>query len=181
VLVAVIVPTLELPFKIQFTYHPTPTFVVPVTVAVNGAVPPASTLAVRGATATATVDCVTVTVEGAEVVPFATDTAVTETVAGFGTVVGAVYTAVVVPLEPLPAVSVPNAGLPFWTPFTYHVTAVTWGPVTVAVKFCVLPPDTVALVGDTVTVVCWLPPLPGALAMHPAKGNIPASAITVRI
>jgi hypothetical protein len=72
---------------------------------------------------------------------------------------------------------VPRVELPFWTPFTYHVTAVSWGPVTVAVNVVALPPDTVAVVGDTVTVVCWLPPPPppppllGAWAMHPARGN----------
>ena len=72
----------------------------------------------------------------------------------------------------VPAVSVPTVEFPFWMPFTFHVTAVSWGPVTVAVNVVVLPPDTVALVGDTVTVVCWLPPPPpllGGFAIHAAR------------
>jgi hypothetical protein len=65
---------------------------------------------------------------------------------------------------------VPTVEFPFTMPFTYHCTAVTGGPVTVGVKFCVAPPDTVALVGAIVTVVGVVPPpLPGAWAMHPTQ------------
>ena len=66
----------------------------------------------------------------------------------------------------------PMVEFPFWMPFTYHSTLVSWGPVTTALKVIVLPPATVALVGDMVTVVFWLPPpLPGACAIHPTQAS----------
>jgi hypothetical protein len=74
-----------------------------------------------------------VTVEAEEVVPFAIDAAVTDTAAGDGTFAGAVYTAHrVVPQVPAPIV--PTVEFPFTIPFTFQVTAVSVGPVTVAVK-----------------------------------------------
>ena len=63
---------------------------LPVTVAVKLAVAPASTVAEAGVTDTVTVEAVIVSVTGEDVVPLATETAVTETVAGLGTLAGAV-------------------------------------------------------------------------------------------
>src|ERR1022692_150698 len=57
-------------------------------------------------------------------------------------------------------------------PFTSQVTTWICGPVTVAVNCCCAAPDMVAVVGDTVTTVCWLPP-PDFEAMHPASGSSP--------
>ena len=70
----------------------------------------------------------------------------------------------------LEGVIVPTVEFPFTMPFTYHCTAVTGGPVTVGVKFCVSPPDRVTLVGVIVTEVGDVPPpLPGAWAIHPTQ------------
>lgn len=72
----------------------------------------------------------------------------------------------------LEGVIVPTVEFPFGKPFTYHSTPVTGGPVTVGVKFCVAPPDTVALVGEIVTLVGELPPpLPGAWAIQPTQDS----------
>jgi hypothetical protein len=70
--------------------------------------------------------------------------AVTVTIAGFGTVVGAVY-------KPSDEI-VPTAALPLTVLFTDHVTVVFGVPVTVAVNCCVVVVCTVADVGDNVMV-----------------------------
>jgi hypothetical protein len=85
-----IVPTVELPPNEPPTYQPTVVLELPVTAAVNCCCPPAVRFAVAGVTVTATSDFVIVTVDAAEVVPFATAAAVTDTVGGVGTVAGAV-------------------------------------------------------------------------------------------
>src|SRR5216110_584317 len=71
------------------------------------------------------------------------DTAVTVTVAGFGTTAGAVYR---------PELDiVPTVALPPVTPLTCQVTAVLLVFSTVAVNCCVPPAPTVAATGDIVT------------------------------
>lgn len=73
----------------------------------------------------------------------------------------------------------PSAAVPFGISFTFHVTPASSEPVTVAVRFCVPPPETVAVVGDMVTTV--VPPLPppllGACAMQLVSGNAIAATI----
>jgi len=75
----------------------------------------------------------------------AADTAVTVTVAGVGTAVGAVYMPV---LEIVPRVVLPPA-----TPFTSHVTVVLAEFMTVAEKASAADTGTFALVGLTATVI----------------------------
>src|SRR5580698_6324425 len=99
----------------------------PVTVAMNVWVIPAVTLAVAGVTVTAT-GAATVTCAAADLVLSALEVALTVTVAGDGTVVGAVYT---------PAVEImPTVELPPLTPLTLHVTVIFAVFVTAAMKVC---------------------------------------------
>jgi hypothetical protein len=125
-----------------------------VTVAVKFCVSPVCTLALVGATLTEiTGAAVTVIVAVLCFVPSATEVAVNVTVAGLGTLAGAVYVIAapdaldvadkvphVVPLQPAPA--------------RVQVTPLFCESfVTVAVKFCVSPICTLALVGVTLTAI----------------------------
>lgn len=91
VLMAVIIPTLALPFGTPFTDHTTPTLEEPVTVAVYVVLAPACKVKVGGSTLTATCEGVIVNVAGLDSVPeVSSDAAVIETSGGLGTVAGAV-------------------------------------------------------------------------------------------
>ncbi len=95
---------------------------------------PAVTFAVAGVTDTV-IGAATVTVADADFVVSAADVALMVTVAGDGTVDGAVYT---------PAVEIiPTVELPPLTPLTLHVTAMFAVFVTAAVKVCMAPVSTV--------------------------------------
>ena len=127
------------------TCQVTAVFVVPVTVAVNCCVVKIGTEVGLGVMVTVT-DCATVTMAEPEAAGFATETAVTVTVAGLGMVLGAVYSPV--------ALMVPTVALPPATPFTCQVTAVFVVPETVAVNWSVAPGLTVEEAAVTVTVIC---------------------------
>ena len=114
---------------------------VPVTVAVNCCCCDGPNCAVDGDTDTAI--GTTVTVAAPDFVGSACDVAVTVTVAGFGTVVGAVY-------RP-PLVIVPHAAPLQPAPERLHVTVVLFVPVTVAVNCCWPAVGTWALLGETAT------------------------------
>src|SRR6266853_794790 len=139
-----IVPTVALPPVTPLTCQVTTVLPVFCTVAVNCCVPPAPTVADTGEIVTlTTAGGVTVTWAEADFVASAWDTAVTVTVAGFGTTAGAVYR---------PALDiVPTVGLPPVTPLTCQVTAVLLVFCTVAANCCVLPAPTVADTGEIVT------------------------------
>src|SRR5437763_8992154 len=90
-----------------------------------------------------TSSAVMVTCAEADFVGSACDTAVTATVAGFGTTAGAVYR---------PELDIiPTVALPPLTPLTCQVTAVLLVFCTVAVNCCVPPAPTVADTGEIVT------------------------------
>jgi|ERR1700683_2784578 hypothetical protein len=74
---------------------------------------------------------------------FATEVAVTVTVAGVGTVPGALYT----PEEEITPHAAPEQPLPA----TLHVTVVSLAPVTTATNPCWWPTTTPALAGETET------------------------------
>ena len=99
---------------------------------------------------------VTVTCELEDLVESATEIAVTVTMAGLGSTAGAVY---IPPVE-----MVPWAASPPVTPLTCQVTPVFAALLTVAENVWVAPVWTVALAGDTLTVMTgggvWPPPLP---------------------
>lgn len=141
-----IVPVVLLPPDIPFTCHVTDVLLVFCTVAVNCCVVPAGTVADVGDSEMVTPTAVVmVTVAEADLVVSAWETAVTVTVAGLGTVAGAVYK---------PAVEiVPTVLLPAVTPFTCHVTAVLLVFFRVAVNCCVVPAVTLAVVGATETLI----------------------------
>jgi len=121
------------------TLQVTSVFVVPVTFAVNCCCLLSKTCTEAGDTLTTTKGS-TVTVAEFDLVESATDVALMLTFAGFGTLVGAVYT----PLVPM----VPQA-LPVQpVPDTLHVTLVFVDPVTVAVNCRCLPTTTCAEVGE---------------------------------
>src|SRR5205823_10523031 len=105
---------------------------------------PGSTVSDVGEIVTVTpVASVMVTCAEADFVGSACDTAVTATVAGFGTTAGAVYR---------PELDiVPTVALPPLTPLTCQVTAVLLVFCTVAVNCCVPPAPTVADTGEIVT------------------------------
>jgi len=105
---------------------------------------PRSTPAVAGVSATAR-SLVMVTVAVADFVASATLVAVICTVTDAGRSAGAVYTPV--------ALIVPALALPPATPFRLQVTLVSVALVTVALKVCVLPSTTGALLGVIVTVM----------------------------
>ncbi len=105
---------------------------------------PRSTPAVAGVSATAR-SLVMVTVAVADFVASATLVAVICTVTDAGRSAGAVYTPV--------ALIVPAVALPLATPLTLQVTLVSVALVTVALKVCVLPSTTGALLGVIVTVM----------------------------
>src|SRR5882757_4772451 len=139
-----IVPTVGLPPVTPLTCQVTAVLLVFCTVAANCCVPPAPTVADTGEIVTlTTAGGVTVTWAEADFVASAWDTAVTVTVAGFGTTAGAVYR---------PALDiVPTVGLPPVTPLTCQVTAVLLVFCTVAANCCVPPAPTVADTGEIVT------------------------------
>jgi hypothetical protein len=120
----------------------TPVFWDPVTVAVNCCCPPVTTCTADGETLTATGGMI-VTVALADLVPSATEVAVTVTLAGLGTVPGAVYR----PVEE----TVPHAAPVQPVPVRLQVTLVFVDPVTVAVNCCVFPAATSAVVGEIFT------------------------------
>jgi hypothetical protein len=117
-------------------------------VAVNCSVRETFTEPVAGETDTL-IGAVTVMVAVPLLVPSATDVAVSVTAAGFGIVEGAVYvTDVGVVL-----LSVPQAD-PLQPPETDHLTpALCESFCTVALKFCVPPVATLAVVGETATAI----------------------------
>jgi hypothetical protein len=88
---------------------------------------------------------VIVITEDADLLPFACATAVTLTLAGFGTFVGAVY----IPVEEI----VPIVGSPPLVPFTCQETLVLAELRTVAVNCCVFPGCSVADVGEITTAI----------------------------
>jgi hypothetical protein len=117
------------------------------TVAVNVWTPPAGMVIGLGLTVNGAVPvavATTVTCADAVTVVSACEVAVTVTVAGFGTLLGAVYNPVV---EMNPTVEVPPA-----TPFTVQVTAVFVVLVSVGVNCCVKLVVTDADVGEIVRV-----------------------------
>jgi hypothetical protein len=128
------------PETVQFTAL----FVVPVTVALNCCVAPVITVAVVGEMVTA-IWLVIVTMAVPDLLGSACDVAVTTTFDGVGTLAGAVYRpdALIVP-QPVPLQPAPER---------LHVTAVLVVPVTVAVNCCCAPMVTVAVAGETATVI----------------------------
>jgi hypothetical protein len=147
-------PTFWLPPAMPLTSQVTAVLGDPFTVAVNCCVPKFATVAALGETLTELegVVAVSVTVADADFVESAWEVAVTLTVAGFGTVAGAVYKPVV---ETLPFKA---------PPATSHVTAVFDVPATVAVNCCVFPTLTLTAVGATATETAL-----GVLLAEPAQ------------
>src|SRR5215470_8652682 len=128
------------------TCQVTAVLATPFTVAVNCCVAKIGTLPGFGITATVTdVCCPTVTLADPESAAFATETATTVTVGGFGMELGAVYNPV--------ALIVPTVALPPDMPFTCQLTAVFVVPVTLAMNCFVAPGLTVAEAGVTVTTI----------------------------
>jgi hypothetical protein len=153
--------TADWQFRVQFT-----AMGLPLTVAENVCCPPAGTmtglgLTVNGAVAVAGAVIVTCTETVTEV--SACEVAVTVTVAGVGTLLGAVYN----PVEE----TNPTVELPPTMPFTDHDKAVFVVLVTVTVNCCVNPVVTAADVGEmerttvlVVVVELLLPPQPASTA-----------------
>jgi hypothetical protein len=139
-----IVPVVVLPPVTPFTCQVTAVLVVFCTVAVKACDAAVATLAVPGEieilTGVGEEDEVMVTVAEADLVVSACETAVTVTVAGLGTVAGAVKAPDV---EIIPVVAFPPV-----TPFTCQVTAVLVVFCTVAVKACDAPVATLAVPGE---------------------------------
>jgi hypothetical protein len=130
-------------FSVQFT-----AMGLPLTVAANVCIPPASTVAVCGLTvkgAAGVAGAVIVTEADPVTEVSACEVAVTVTVAGVGTLLGAVYN----PVEEMN----PMAWLPPVMPFTDQVTAVFVVLAIVTVNCCVNPVVTEAAVGETVAVI----------------------------
>ena len=141
-------------------------FVVPVTVAENCRVPPVKTVAAVGLRVTAT-PTVIVIVPVAVFVGSATLVAVIVTVAGDGTIPGAVYR---------PAVLTdPHAAPVHPIPVNENVTAVLVDPVTTVANCSVPPVDTVALVGLMAIVTG------GAAIVTVAVEDLPGSATLVAV
>jgi hypothetical protein len=149
-------------------------------VAVNGCVAPPCTLALVGVTVTTIAGgggAVTVIVAAADFVVSVTEVAVNVTVAGEGTLPGAVY------VMPVPdaleaADSVPQAAplQPF--PDSVHVTPLFCESFcTVAVNGCIAPVCTLALVGETVTTI----PAGAAVTVIVAAADFVVSATDVAV
>lgn len=117
-------------------------------VAVKACDAPSTTLAAAGEIELGPAQTM-VTLDEADLEGSATLVAVTLTVAGDGGAAGAVYVA---ESEPVVAIS-PSVGLPPGTPLTLQFTAVEGlpEPVTVAVKACDSPVETLALFGEMFT------------------------------
>lgn len=140
-----IVPTVELPPLTPLTRQVTALLAVPLTVAANVCVADVDTVANDGVTATVMGGGVAeiVTDAVANWVGSAADTALTVTVAGDGTLAGAVYK---------PAVLiVPTVELPATMPLTRQVTAVLAALLTVAANIWVPFTARLALDGATTT------------------------------
>src|SRR5204863_109664 len=139
-----IVPTVALPPVTPLTCHVTAVLLVFCTVAVNCCVPPAPTVAYTGEIVTLTpASFPTRRSSDLDFVGSAWDTAVTVTMAGFGTTAGAVYRP---ELDMVPTVVLSRV-----TALTCQVTAVLLVFCTVAVNCCVPPAPTVADTGEIVT------------------------------
>jgi hypothetical protein len=170
------VPAQPTPLSVQLT----PLFCASfVTVALNPCVPPAAcTLAVFGETATAiTGGAVIVIVAPADLLASATAVAVTITVAGEGTLPGAVY--VIIAPEALAVLeSAPHAVPEHPAPATAQVTPRFSGSfATVALKFCCCPVCTLPVAGETFAVT-----FAGAVIVNCADADFVASAAaTARI
>ena len=170
------VPAQPTPLSVQLT----PLFCASfVTVALNPCVPPAAcTLAVFGETATAiTGGAVIVIVAPADLLASATAVAVTITVAGEGTLPGAVY--VIIAPEALDVLeSAPHAVPEHPAPATAQVTPRFSGSfATVALKFCCCPVCTLPVAGETFAVT-----FAGAVIVNCADADFVASAAaTARI
>jgi hypothetical protein len=123
-----IVPTVAFPPAIPFTLHTTPPVSLPspATVAVKACSPPVGTLAVCGDTVTVT-PSLSVTLAESLADDSAWLTAVTITLGGDGSTVGAVYVAVSAPVDAI----VPIVEFPPATPFASHDTFVFDVPLTV--------------------------------------------------
>jgi hypothetical protein len=147
-----------------------------ITVALNPCVPPgACTLAVFGETATAIAGgAVIVIVAAADLLVSATAVAVTITVAGEGTVPGAVN--VIVAPEALAVLdSAPHAAPAHPAPDSAHVTPRFSGSfVTVALKLCCCPVCTLPDAGDTVAVTFG-----GGVIVNCADADFVASAAAI--
>lgn len=129
---------------VPLTLHVTAVLDVFVTVGVNCCVFPATTCAVFGDMVIATGGA-TVTVAEADFVVSATDVAVTVTSAGLGIAAGAVY-------RPLVEI-VPQVAPEQPAPLRLQVTLVLDEPPTVAMNCCVLPMETCAVGGETLTMI----------------------------
>jgi hypothetical protein len=161
--------------------HVTPLFAEsPVTVALNVVVAFTPTVAVvcDKATETPAAPAPIVIAADAVFVPSVTDVATSVAVAGFGAVAGAVYvTAVPDALEV--AESDPQAfGVAQEIDHVTPLLALSFA--TVAVRLCVPPSATVAVVGVTLTAIAADPPPPGGVVLfdpppHPAT-NVTTSA-----
>jgi hypothetical protein len=116
-----------------------------------------------------------VIVAEADFVPSLTDVAVSVTVAGFGTVPGAVYV-IAVPDALVVADSDPHP--PAVAHDAAHVTPfAALSLFTVAMKFCVALGATVADVGDTATAIAVPPPLVELDPPHPTISPAPTTEI----
>jgi hypothetical protein len=145
-------PLLLLPPVVPLTCHVTAVLVIPFTAAVHCWVVKMATEMGFGVTLTETC-CAIVTIANEETEEFADETAATETVAGLGMELGAVYSPA--------ALIVPTVELPPAVPLTCHVTVVFVVPVTRAVNCFICPGLTVAEAGVTamvIGVVVVLPP-----------------------
>jgi hypothetical protein len=143
-----IVPTEEFPPAVPFTSHEIVAPAARQNDAVNVWVCPSATLADAGETELVAPQVIVI-VALADLVLSATLVAVTVTVDGVGTVVGAVYSAV----EELLDAIVPSVELPPTTPFTLQVTSALSPPlpVTVTENSCAPPVATLALAGAIVS------------------------------
>jgi hypothetical protein len=140
VMVPQVKPEQPLPLILQVTLW----LLVPVTLAVNCLYAPVTTSAVDGVTVTTTGGTI-VTAADCDLVGSATEVAVTETCAGLGNELGAVYK----PVDD----TLPHAEPTQPLPLTFQRTDVLLVPLTVAVNCCVAPSVTVAVVGEMLTVI----------------------------
>ncbi len=166
---------------VPLTPHVTPLFCVSfVSIAEKFCVPPpACTLAVPGCTLTVIAGAVSVTVAPPLLVVSATDVAVTVTVAGFGTLGGALYVTLVV----VTFVNVPQAAPLHPVPLKLHVTPLFCvSLVSIAEKFCVPPPAcTLAVPGCTLTAIAGAVSVTVALDCFVESALATAVTVTVAL
>lgn len=143
-----IVPTVEFPSETPFTSHEMEAPAARQNDAVNVCVCPGAIFADSGEIEVI-VPHVIVTIALADLLRSATLVAVTVTLEGVGTVVGAVYSAVAELVDAI----VPNVAFPPAMPFTPQVTSALSLPlpVTVTENSCAPPAAKLALVGAMVT------------------------------